>query len=107
VQRLADYLLGLIKDPEEKPARFILPYNEELLAARFSCTKDGLSQAFSSLRRIGVQKRNRAIVVQDVAALRDRAYSAGHPAKRRPSQGRPREVIDEEKGAPPPAPARS
>jgi CRP-like cAMP-binding protein len=99
VQRLADYLLSLIKDPEEKPARFILPYNEELLAARFSCTKAGLVHAFSRLRRIGVQKRNRVVIVQDAAALRERATSSGQPTKRRPSPGRPRKVTNEEKGA--------
>jgi hypothetical protein len=53
IQRLGGYLLGLIADPEEKPARFILPYDNELLAARFGCTKEGLVHGFSRLQRIG------------------------------------------------------
>jgi hypothetical protein len=81
-----------------------LPYDNELLAARFGCTKEGLVHGFSRLQRIGVQKRNRAVIVEDVAALRAVAHSCGQPTKRRPNSGRPRKltVIDGGKGAPPP-----
>jgi CRP-like cAMP-binding protein len=101
VQRLADYLFSLIKAPEEKPARFILPYNLELLAARFSCTMSGITNAFESLRAIGVQKQGGAVVVEDAAALKMLAHSSG----RRSDSGRPRKltVIHGGKGAPPPA----
>jgi CRP-like cAMP-binding protein len=95
VQRLADYLFSLIKDPEEKPARFILPYDMQLLAARFGCAIGGISGAFDSLRTIGVQKHNRAIIVQDAAALKVFANSPGQPSKRRPNAARRRlEIID-------------
>ena len=104
IQRLGGYLLGLIADPEEKPARFILPYDNELLAARFGCRKEGLLHAFGRLQRIGVQKRDRAVIVEDVAALRAVAYFSGQPTKRRSTSWRPGKltVIDGGKGAPPP-----
>jgi CRP-like cAMP-binding protein len=114
VQRLADYLFRLIKDPEEKPARFILPYDTELLASRFGCATGGVASAFDSLRSIGVQKHNRAVVVQDAAALKVFANSPGQPSKRRPNAGRRRvEIIDggkspprEKKPGPMPGPKR-
>ena len=104
IQRLGGYLLGLIADPEEKPARFILPYDNELLAARFGCRKEGLLEAFGRLQRIGVQKRDRVVIVEDAEALRAVAYSSGQPTKLRPTSFRPRKVtvIDGEKSAPPP-----
>jgi CRP-like cAMP-binding protein len=101
VQRLAGYLFNLIEDPDEKPARFILPYKTELLAARFGATLSGVANAFDSLRTIGVQKQNRAVVVQDAAALKVFANSPGQPSKRRPNAGRRRlEIIDGGKSPP-------
>ena len=39
-QRLAGFMLGLIEDPEEKPARFVLPFKKELVAVRIGCTRN-------------------------------------------------------------------
>jgi CRP-like cAMP-binding protein len=104
-QRLGEYLLGLIDDPEAKPARFILPYDNDQLAARFACTKQGIIDAFVGLRRVGVQKLSRAVVVRDVAALTAFVLTSGQPMKRPLNpQGRPRKlaVIEGGKAAPPP-----
>jgi CRP/FNR family transcriptional activator FtrB len=74
-QRLADYLLGLINDPEEEPARFVLPLGKELIAAKLGCTPESLSRAFATLKRIGVRTHQSAVVVSDVPALRAAAHS--------------------------------
>ena len=74
-QRLADYLLGLIKDPEEEPARFVLPLRKELIAAKLGCTPESLSRAFATLERNGVRTHQSAVVVSDVPALRAAAHS--------------------------------
>ena len=70
VQRLAEYLLGRVEDPDMKPVRFALPYEKRFLAARVGCTRENLSRAFAALRRIGVESRSGVVVIQDVAALR-------------------------------------
>jgi CRP-like cAMP-binding protein len=90
-QRLADYLVGLISDPEEKPARFVLPMRKELIAAKLGCAPENLSRAFASLERIGVRTHQSAVIVHDVSALR---AAAGSFFQRKPTteisaQGRP------------------
>jgi CRP-like cAMP-binding protein len=92
LQRLGRYLLDLVEDPEAKPARFILPYDTELIAARFGCTKQRLGEAFIRLKRVGVRKWQRAVIVQDVAALKAFVHSSGQPTKRRPNTGRTRKL---------------
>ena len=81
-QRLAEYLLGLIEDPEVAPARFVLPYEKRLLAGKIGCSQENLSRAFAALRRIGVETQQAVVVVRDVAALRDFARIGG---SRRPA----------------------
>jgi Crp-like helix-turn-helix domain len=80
-QRLAGYLLGFIKDPEEEPARFVLSFKKELVAARIGCTQEHLSRAFATLREIGVQTslQQGAVIVHDVPALRAFSYTSGRP----------------------------
>jgi CRP/FNR family transcriptional activator FtrB len=39
VQRLAEYLLGLVGDAETNPARFVLPYEKRFLAAKIGCSQ--------------------------------------------------------------------
>jgi CRP-like cAMP-binding protein len=69
-QRLAEYLLSLIDDPEVSPARFVLPYEKRFLAAKLGCSQENLSRIFSSLRAIGVSSRAGIVVVREVALLR-------------------------------------
>jgi CRP-like cAMP-binding protein len=70
-QRLAEYLLGLIKDPELLPARFVLPYEKRFLAGKIGCSQENLSRAFAALRRVGVETQQAVVVVRDVSALRE------------------------------------
>ena len=86
-QRLASYLLGLITDPEEKPARFVLPIMKEALAAKIGCRPENLSRALAALRRIGVQTYQSAVVVHDVPALRAVAHSSGREGRARRCSG--------------------
>jgi hypothetical protein len=105
-QRLADYLLSLIKEPDVNPARFVLPYEKRLLAAKLGCTKESMSRLFDTLRPIGITTRDKSVVVRSVSALREYAETAG---RRRPdtarrwaeARARPRKLG---KGAPSPAP---
>ncbi len=76
-QRLATYLIGLIKDPDLSPARFVLPFEKRLLAARIGCSQENFSRAFAALRRLGVETRGAVVVVRDLATLR---VFAGSPA---------------------------
>jgi CRP-like cAMP-binding protein len=76
-QRLAEYLLGLIEDPEVLPARFVLPFEKRFLAGKIGCSQENLSRAFAALRRIGVDTQQAVVVVRDVAALRDFARIGG------------------------------
>jgi CRP/FNR family transcriptional activator FtrB len=70
-QRLADYLLDLVPDPNINPARFVLPYEKRFLAARIGCSQENLSRAFAALRRFGVITRRGIVVLGDVPGLRD------------------------------------
>jgi len=105
-QRLAGYLLSLIKEPSVDPARFVLPYEKRLLAAKLGCTKESMSRLFDTLRPIGVTTRDKSVVVRSVSALREYAEARRDATKRWPRSGRPRKlaVADGEKGAPSPAP---
>ena len=69
-QRLAEYLLSLVKDPELTPARFVLPFEKRLLAARIGCSQENLSRAFAALRRQGVETQRGIVVLRDVPGLR-------------------------------------
>jgi CRP/FNR family transcriptional activator FtrB len=70
VQRLAEYLLGLVLDVETNPARFVLPYEKRFLAAKIGCSQENLSRGFAALRKIGVETKASLVVIKDVAALR-------------------------------------
>lgn len=69
-QRLAEYLVGLIEDPQLLPARFVLPYEKRFLAGKIGCTQENLSRAFAALRRVGVETHQSVVIVPDVGALR-------------------------------------
>ena len=69
-QRLAEYLLSMIDDQEQTPARFVLPFEKRLLAARIGCSQENLSRAFAALRRFGVRTQRGAVVLPDVAGLK-------------------------------------
>jgi CRP/FNR family transcriptional activator FtrB len=81
VQRLADYLLGQLGDRDAHPARFVLPFEKRLLAARLGCTQENLSRAFAALRRVGVHTQGAVVVISDVAALRDLVQAPRRQAK--------------------------
>jgi CRP-like cAMP-binding protein len=76
-QRLAQYLLGLVKDPAVIPARIRLPYEKRFLAARIGCSQENLSRAFATLRHFGVKSEGSVVVIQDVAALQLYALAEG------------------------------
>jgi CRP/FNR family transcriptional activator FtrB len=77
-QRLAAYLLGLIDDPTAKPARFVLPFEKRLLAAKVGCSQENLSRAFAALRRVGVETQRAIVVVRDVQVLSAFAGASTH-----------------------------
>ena len=70
VQRLAEYLLGRVTEGELGPARFVLPFEKRMLAARIGCSQENLSRAFATLRRVGVETQRGAVVMRDLPALR-------------------------------------
>jgi CRP-like cAMP-binding protein len=76
-QRLAAYLLGLIKDPNESPARFVLPFEKRRLAAKIGCKEENLSRAFAALRKMGVVTQRSTVIARDVPALRAFAQASG------------------------------
>ena len=90
-QRLTEYLLGLIEEPEETPARFVLPVSKELLAAMLACSKEHLSRAFAALRRFGVETERAVVVLRDVPALQDYIRT---PTRREPVAAYPVEPIN-------------
>lgn len=73
-QRLALYLLDRVNEAEPGPARFVLPFEKRLLAARIGCSQENLSRAFAALRRIGVETQRGVVIIRHLAALR--AYAA-------------------------------
>jgi CRP/FNR family transcriptional regulator, transcriptional activator FtrB len=76
-QRLAAYLLGLITDPNESPARIVLPFEKRRLAARVGCAEENLARAFAALRSIGVVTERSVVIARDVPALRAFASASG------------------------------
>jgi CRP/FNR family transcriptional regulator, transcriptional activator FtrB len=70
-QRLGCYLLALVDDPESTTAKFRLPFDKRLLAARLGCRQENLSRAFASLRSIGVETHGSRVILHDIPALRD------------------------------------
>ncbi|HME20156.1 MAG TPA: helix-turn-helix domain-containing protein [Acetobacteraceae bacterium] len=70
VQRLAVYLLGRVNEAELSPARFVLPFEKRMLAARIGCSQENLSRAFAALRRIGVETQRGVVLIRDLTALR-------------------------------------
>lgn len=79
-QRLAGYLLSLAKEDELSPARFVLPYEKRLLAARIGCSQENLSRAFAALRQIGVETQRGTVILRSIPALREYAKNPGFAA---------------------------
>jgi CRP-like cAMP-binding protein len=78
-QRLAKFLLGLVADPETTPARFVLPFEKQFLAAKIGCSQENLSRAFATLRRVGVETERSFVVVGDIVALK--AFADARPVQ--------------------------
>lgn len=76
-QRLAAYLLQLITDPDESPARIVLPFERRLLAAKVGCAEENVTRAFAALRRLGVVTEREVVVARDVPALKAFASTSG------------------------------
>lgn len=70
-QRLGCYLLALIDDPDATTARFRLPFDKRLLAARLGCRQENLSRAFATLRTVGVETHGSRVALHDIPALRN------------------------------------
>jgi CRP/FNR family transcriptional activator FtrB len=70
-------LAGLIKDPNESPARIVLPFEKRRLAAKVGCSEENLSRAFSALRPFGVVTERSVVIACDVPALRAFASASG------------------------------
>lgn len=70
-QRLGCYLLALAEDPEATEARFRLPFDKRLLAARLGCRQENLSRAFAALRGYGVETHGSRVILHDIPALRE------------------------------------
>lgn len=69
-QRLGCYLLALTDDPDATTARFRLPFDKRLLAARLGCRQENLSRAFAALRNVGVETHGARVILHDIPALR-------------------------------------
>jgi CRP/FNR family transcriptional regulator, transcriptional activator FtrB len=69
-QRLATYLLGLVRDPAATKAEFRLPVSKGLLAPWLGCRAENLSRAFQTLRAYGVETHGSRVTLHDVACLR-------------------------------------
>lgn len=69
-QRLGCYLLALADDPDATTARFRLPFDKRLLAARLGCRQENLSRAFAALRNVGVETHGARVILHDIPALR-------------------------------------
>jgi CRP/FNR family transcriptional activator FtrB len=70
-QRLGCYLLALAEDPDATTAKFRLPFDKRLLAARLGCRQENLSRAFAALRGVGVETHGSRVILHDIPALRD------------------------------------
>jgi len=69
-QRLGCYLLALAEDPDATTARFRLPFDKRLLAARLGCRQENLSRAFAALRNFGVETHGSRVILHDIPTLR-------------------------------------
>jgi CRP-like cAMP-binding protein len=78
-QRLAEFLLGQVEGQDHVPARFVLPFEKRLLAAKIGCSQENLSRAFAALRRLGVETQRAAVVMRDLSALRAYVGSGSPP----------------------------
>jgi CRP/FNR family transcriptional regulator, transcriptional activator FtrB len=77
-QRLGNYLLTLVEDPEAVTAEFRLPFQKGILAAKLGCRQENLSRAFASLRQLGVETHGLHVRLSDIPRLQ--AFSgAGAP----------------------------
>ncbi|HEY3847181.1 MAG TPA: cyclic nucleotide-binding domain-containing protein [Acetobacteraceae bacterium] len=70
-QRLGCYLLALGDAANATTAKFRLPFDKRLLAARLGCRQENLSRAFATLRSVGVETHGSRVVLHDIPALRD------------------------------------
>ncbi len=70
-QRLGCYLLALTTEPDTSVARFRLPFDKGLLAARLGCRQENLSRAFAALRGVGVETHGSRVILHDIPALRE------------------------------------
>lgn len=70
-QRLGCYLLALSDDPDATTAKFRLPFDKRLLAARLGCRQENLSRAFAALRSVGVETHGSRVILHDIPALRE------------------------------------
>jgi CRP/FNR family transcriptional activator FtrB len=70
-QRLGCYLLALAEDPDATTAKFRLPFDKRLLAARLGCRQENLSRAFAALRSVGVETHGSRVILHDIPALRE------------------------------------
>jgi CRP/FNR family transcriptional activator FtrB len=70
-QRLGCYLLALADDHDATTAKFRLPFDKRLLAARLGCRQENLSRAFGALRSVGVETHGSRVILHDIQALRD------------------------------------
>ena len=60
----------LAEDPDATAARFRLPFDKRLLAARLGCRQENLSRAFAALRTVGVETHGSRVILHDIPALR-------------------------------------
>ena len=70
VQRLAGFILSCVTDPDQSPARIILPYEKRFLAAKIGCSQENLSRAFAALRPFGVYSERGVVIVRDLDVLK-------------------------------------
>jgi CRP/FNR family transcriptional regulator, transcriptional activator FtrB len=69
-QRLGNYLLTLVDNPEAVTAEFRLPFQKGMLAAKLGCRQENLSRAFATLRELGVETHGLRVRVSDIPRLR-------------------------------------
>jgi CRP/FNR family transcriptional activator FtrB len=83
-QRLATYLLGLVREPDATEAAFRLPVAKGLLAPWLGCRAENLSRAFTVLRPFGVETHGSRVTLHDIARLRSYVGASAVAARRRP-----------------------
>ena len=68
-QRVSAFLLRLSAD-DSGGAKISLPTDKALVAARLGMQPETLSRALAKLRAVGVENRDRQVIIQDIGALR-------------------------------------